>query len=78
MKTTTQCSKCGGREIYVVPGHGRVGNLIRAGRIDEVIVDRFVCVSCGYSEEWITPADLALIQKNFKSVKSDFLPPVTP
>ena len=36
---------------------GAVGNLVAAGLLSHVVVSRFVCCGCGYSEEWIESAD---------------------
>lgn len=58
MKNNHKCPKCGGTEILKVPrkaGPYGMGNNIQVGltNFSAVLVDRYVCCSCGYSEEWI-------------------------
>ena len=59
MKTTGRCVKCESVEIIKIPGgvgaYG-AGNNIPAGGwtvFSSVTVTRYLCVSCGYSEEWV-------------------------
>ena len=35
-----------------------------------VLVDRFVCCSCGYSEEWINKEDIAVLKAKYPPVES--------
>jgi len=72
MKNTKTCPKCGSRDLAHVPGeigaHG-VGNNIRTGFtiFSMVKVTRFVCLYCGFSEEWIeSREDLDKIREKFK------------
>jgi predicted nucleic-acid-binding Zn-ribbon protein len=59
MKNTGKCPKCGGTEIIEVPGSGLEGmngncSWIQIGAFrSQVWLKRFVCGSCGFSEEWI-------------------------
>lgn len=58
MKTTKICPKCQSREILMIPGsidNLGSGDHIKTGLgpFSYVEVDRYVCVECGYSEEWI-------------------------
>lgn len=58
MKNTGVCPKCAAHDIIHVPGEkrsmtGAVGNTVAAGLLAHVLVSRFVCCDCGYSEEWI-------------------------
>ena len=61
MKNEKVCPKCTSSEILRIPGimHYRgSGNNIRRGSIfDEnvlnILVTRYVCRNCGFSEEWI-------------------------
>ena len=58
MKYMKRCPKCGSGDILVVDGYAGaygVGNNIMVGMtiFSAVPVDRYVCGSCGYSEEWI-------------------------
>lgn len=67
MKKTHICPKCGDNEIVIVPGkigaYGS-GNNIRVGWTiySAVLVHRYVCCSCGYTEEWINEEDLSTIK----------------
>ena len=71
MKNSIKCPKCRSAEIIRVPGevggHG-AGNNIRVGWtiFHAVKVTRYVCGSCGFTEEWIDSAgDIAKIREKF-------------
>ncbi len=71
MKHTHICPKCRNGDILLVPGTSEtygVGNNIRVGAtiFSSVFVDRYVCCSCGYSEEWIDKEDIAKLKKRSK------------
>ena len=56
MKHTHQCPKCGSLDIRRFVGEEQgygVGNNIRMGFFAQAIVTRYLCYSCGYSEEWV-------------------------
>ncbi|MEM7367528.1 MAG: hypothetical protein AAF587_02935 [Bacteroidota bacterium] len=60
MKNSTTCPKCSGTKILRIPGRvlsDGAGNFISAGIFRYARVDRYVCESCGYSEEWIATKD---------------------
>ena len=68
MKKTGVCPKCGGTDIVKVPGmasgSGRFCcNEVPLGILDAAPVDRFVCCTCGYSEEWLREEDLEKVKK---------------
>ena len=70
MKMKKICPKCGSTDIVVVPGKAGaygVGNNIQVGltNFSAVLVDRYVCCSCGYSEEWIEKEDIPALKKKF-------------
>lgn len=70
MKSTHQCPKCGGTDILKVPGKAGAygsGNNIQVGltNFSAVLVHRYVCCSCGYSEEWIDPEDISTLKHKF-------------
>ena len=70
MKTTRTCPKCGGHDILRVPGNAGAygsGNNLPTGFsiFSAVLVHRYVCCSCGYSEEWIDPSDLERLKERF-------------
>lgn len=58
MKNSKQCPKCKSHDLIRIPGsigaYGG-GNHIPVGNkaSQSVLVTRFVCMNCGYSEEWI-------------------------
>ena len=70
MKNTKCCPKCNGKEILKVPGKAGaygVGNNIQVGwtNFSAVLVDRYVCCKCGYSEEWINIEDIDSLKEKY-------------
>jgi predicted nucleic-acid-binding Zn-ribbon protein len=72
MKNTGQCPKCNSRDLLRIEGqsgaHG-AGNNIQVGWtiFSAVKVTRFLCTSCGFSEEWIeSPEDIATLVEKFR------------
>lgn len=71
MKNTHTCPKCNGTDIIRIPGtvgaYG-VGNNIQTGltKLSAVRVNRYLCCSCGYSEEWIDKEDIPKLEKRYK------------
>ncbi|MHB8077108.1 hypothetical protein [Desulfosporosinus fructosivorans] len=58
MKTNGKCTKCNSNDIVKIPGRAGAyasGNNIMTGMttFSAVLVTRYLCCSCGYSEEWI-------------------------
>lgn len=56
MKNNVSCPKCGGTEIIKIPGKAGAygsGNNIMIGMtiFSAILVNRYVCSDCGYSEE---------------------------
>ncbi len=71
MKNTHTCPKCGSKDILIVPGSSEAygtGNNIRVGMtiFSSVLVNRHVCCSCGYSEEWIDKEDIPKLKKKYE------------
>ena len=71
MKNKNICPKCGSADIVVVPGRAGAygtGNNIQVGltNFSAVLVNRYVCCSCGYSEEWIEKEDIPTLKKKYK------------
>ncbi|BBF43186.1 hypothetical protein lbkm_1873 [Lachnospiraceae bacterium KM106-2] len=71
MKDSKRCPKCNSNDIVVVPGtigpYGG-GNHIPLGNkmSNAVLVTRYVCLSCGYTEEWIdTPQDRQQLKEKY-------------
>ena len=70
MKNNKVCPKCGGAAVLLIPGSSGaygVGNNIQVGwtTLSAVLVSRYVCCSCGFSEEWIDKKDLDKLKKEF-------------
>lgn len=63
MKNHHLCPKCGSNDIFVIDGYAGAygaGNNIPCGAtiFSSIPVDRYVCGSCGFSEEWIRKEDI--------------------
>lgn len=73
MQNSKTCPKCQNTEIIRIPGEVRAfgaGNNISVGAtiFGAVKVTRYLCPSCGFSEEWIESADdIAKIRKKYPS-----------
>lgn len=69
MKNTKTCPKCGSKDILIVDGnvgtHG-AGNNIPVGftLYSSVLVNRYLCCSCGFSEEWINRDDIPKVRSS--------------
>lgn len=71
MKQSNICPKCQSTDVIRVPGKAGaygVGNNIQLGRTNfsAVLVHRYVCGHCGYSEEWIDKEDLPALKEKFR------------
>lgn len=67
MKNTRVCPKCSGTGILIIKGNigpYGVGNNIPAG-LSYAKVDRYLCTSCGYSEEWVNSEDIGRLVKKY-------------
>jgi len=80
MRTSKVCPKCQSTDIIRVPGWvGGVGTgnniptrTFTLGAASYVLVARYVCAACGFSEEWIdNPSDITKLEQRYVSVKSD-------
>lgn len=73
MQNSKTCPKCQSSDIVRIPGEARLfgaGNNIIVGAtiFGSVKVTRYLCASCGFSEEWIDSADdIASIKKKYSS-----------
>jgi predicted nucleic-acid-binding Zn-ribbon protein len=71
MKNSRVCPKCQNDEIVRIPGETRAfgaGNNILVGStiFSAAKVTRYLCASCGFSEEWVESADdIASIKKKY-------------
>jgi len=69
MKNSRKCPKCNESIVLTIPGRVGVfgtGNNIVAGRTNfsSIKVTRYLCGSCGYSEEWVdSHSDLAKLRE---------------
>lgn len=73
MKNSKTCPKCQAGDIIRIPGDARAfgaGNNIIVGAtiFSAAKVTRFLCGSCGFSEEWVESRDdIAAIRKKYVS-----------
>ena len=70
MKNKRICPKCNSTDILLIPGKAGAygsGNNIQTGMtiFSAVLVHRYVCCSCGYSEEWIDKDDIQKVKKKY-------------
>ncbi len=70
MKNTHMCPKCNGTDILRIPGKSGAygtGNNIQTGMsiFSAILVHRYLCCSCGYSEEWIDKEDIEKLKKKY-------------
>lgn len=72
MKNTKICPKCNSRDIVRVDGYAGAygsGNNIMVGMtvFSAVKVNRYVCCSCGFTEEWIDREDVKKLKNSSKA-----------
>ena len=72
MKNTKQCPKCGSGDILIVDGfagpHGSGNNvMLGISILSAVNVNRYICCSCGFTEEWINKEDLPKVKQSKKA-----------
>lgn len=70
MKSTKICPKCSSNDIIKIEGSAGaygVGNNIPTGATiwSYVRVDRYLCCTCGFSEEWINRNDIEKIKNKY-------------
>ena len=73
MKNTGECSKCQSTDIVRISGYAgpsAIGNYVPLSEISTlraVGVTRFLCLACGFSEEWVEKRiDLEDIRKRYQ------------
>lgn len=69
VKNTKICPKCNSSDILIVDGYAGAygsGNNIMTGAtiFSAVKVNRYVCCSCGYTEEWINREDIEKVKRS--------------
>jgi ribosomal protein S27AE len=72
MKNTKRCPKCEGANIVRIEGYVGAygtGNNVMVGSsiFSAVKVNRYVCCSCGFTEEWIDTEELEKVEKSKKA-----------
>ncbi len=72
MKTTKICPKCHSTDLVRFDGYTGAygaGNNVMTGNtlFSAVNVNRYVCCSCGYTEEWIDKEDLEKVKTSKKA-----------
>lgn len=69
MKQSKICPKCGSKDVIFVAEDLKgtdIGNHIPCGFFSVAIVNRHVCCSCGYTEEYVNKADIQKIRNYYK------------
>ena len=72
MKVTKTCPKCGSGDIVRIDGYTGAygsGNNVMTGNtiFSTVNVNRYICLSCGFTEEWIDKEELNKIKTSKKA-----------
>ena len=68
MKIKKACPKCQSTDIVRFDAYG-VRNNINTSAFDTVNVNKYICCSCGFVEEWIDKEDLAKITKSKMAIR---------
>ncbi len=64
MRNTHRCPKCGGTEIITVePG---LYNSFPVGFVTQAKLERWVCCTCGFSEEWVEQDKLDKVREYYR------------
>lgn len=74
MKNTRMCPKCKSSDIVRIDGntgaYGSGNNIILGGTIFSAVkVNRYICCSCGFTEEWIDRCDIDTVKNSRKAKK---------
>ena len=74
MKNSKICPKCQSSDILRFDGYmgpyGSGNNLMVGATIFSAInVNRYICCTCGYTEEWIDREDIEKVRKSKKAIK---------
>lgn len=69
MKNTKTCPKCNGSDILIIDGYAGAygsGNNIMTGSLifSAVPVNRYLCCTCGYSEEWVDVENIEKVKRS--------------
>ena len=71
MKNTGVCPKCGRSSVIRIEGQAKAygaGNNIPMGMtiFTYIPVDRYLCINCGFSEEWIEQEHLQKLADKYR------------
>ena len=74
MKRTRLCPKCNSSDLLRIEGnvgaYGAGNNIMTGATVFSAVkVHRYVCCSCGFTEEWIDTADIEKLRNSKKSTK---------
>ena len=69
MKNSKRCPKCQSEDIIRIDGYSGpygTGNNVMVGNtiFSSVNVNRYICCSCGFSEEWIDTEDIEKVARS--------------
>ena len=69
MKNSRICPKCNSSDILIIDGnvgaYGTGNNIMTGSTVFSAVnVNRYICCSCGYTEEWINQWDIEKIKKS--------------
>lgn len=72
MKNTKTCPKCNSTDVVRVNGsvgsYGTGNNIMIGATIFSAVnVNRYICCSCGFTEEWIDKVDIDKIKYSSKA-----------
>ena len=70
MKKTGLCPKCGSKDLLLVPGKaGAYGsgnnNMIGHSIFFLFLFNRYVCCTCGFTEEWVDLEDIPKLKEKY-------------
>ena len=70
MKNTGLCAKCLSADVIRIEGDARAygaGNNIQTGltKFSAVLVHRYLCCRCGFTEEWIDKEDIDKLKRTY-------------
>ena len=74
MKNTRKCPKCGSEEVLKAKGRelrDRGQNILPLGMGNWARIDRWVCCTCGYSEEWVEKEALEDVKSHWKKKQEE-------
>lgn len=72
MRHSKQCPKCGNRDIIEVSNDGYPemsykGIMTGISILSNVVLHRYICCGCGYTEEWINKGSIQKIRESRKA-----------